>query len=121
MAAVQHCLYLCHPVKGDGKPETIAANLARARRWYNFLSARWPLVALNANWIIEVERGDECDAASREVGLQRDEAIARRMDGVVLVGGYVSTGMARERDAALAAGRLVIDLTFLGDEPPAGC
>jgi hypothetical protein len=63
-----------------------------------------------------VELGEE--ATDRALGLARDEAVVARCDLLVLVGGRVSEGMARERAAAKSASRAVLDLTSLGEEPP---
>ena len=116
-----HVWYMCHPVRGDGSVAAAAANIARAKRWYTFLSEVWPDVALNANWMIEVEvrrHEQEQDAPARVLGLRRDAAVVRRMDAVVLVGGTISTGMRCEIEAAESAGIPIIDLTWLGSEPP---
>lgn len=107
--------YMAHPVAGD-----VAGNLARAHRWLRWLMDCCPDDAVIAPWIPGVVVGDDSDPAQRQRGLLDCAATSARCDGVILVGGRVSTGMAIERDAAIAAGREVRDLTVLGDEPPAG-
>lgn len=107
-------VYLCHPV-GAESVVGINANLARARRWLKALvdATDWSIVV---SWMPYVEALDE--AGYRERGLADDLAVIERCNGVVLVGGRVSSGMALERDHALAVNLPVFDLTGLGDEPP---
>lgn len=62
----------------------------------------------------------DSDPAARARGLEHDCNVVKRCDGLVLVGGRMSSGMAIERGAAESHGRDVVDLTHLGDEPPAG-
>lgn len=103
--------YMAHPVGGD-----VLANLSRAKRWLAWLQAQMPIdVVVIAPWITAIEVGaDDGDPAQRERGLRGDCALVRRCDGVFLVGGRISEGMAREAKYA----RATHDLTFLGDEPP---
>lgn len=105
--------YMAHPVAGD-----VEGNLARAERWLGWLMQRNTDAAFIAPWISQVRVGDDADAAQRERGLLDCEAAAARCDGIVLVGGRVSTGMRREAEAAKRAGRPVVDLTTLGELPP---
>lgn len=106
-------LYLAHPVSGD-----VAANVERGKRWLRWAQRVFSGCAVIAPWMqaIEVIGDDDANPEHRERGLRRDEAVVACCDGVILVGGRVSAGMARER----AAARHVIDLTLLGDEPPGG-
>lgn len=107
-------LYLAHPLAGD-----VAGNLARAMRWLAWARRAYPGVTIIAPWIAAIAAGeDDSDPAQREAGLVDAEAVIPRLDGVLLVGGTISPGMERERAAAIAHGRAVIDFTRLGAEPP---
>jgi hypothetical protein len=105
---------MAHPVAGD-----VTANLARALRWLAWLSKREPDVTIIAPWIAAIMSGeDDSDPAARARGLAHDVIVVKRCDVLILVGGRVSSGMAIERDAMIAKGGHVIDMTDLGDEPP---
>lgn len=111
-ATVARLLYLAHPVRGD-----VPGNLARARRWLRWLRTNaHPEAAIIAPWLLDIEvlGEDDGDPAQRERALQRCELVAQRCDVVVLVGGRISEGMRREAAAAPA----IVDLTYLGEEPP---
>jgi len=108
-------IYMAHPVAGD-----VPANLARALRWLRWLTATSPETTYIAPWIAAIMSGEEDDdPAARARGLAHDVVTVRRCDGLVLVGGKISQGMAIERDAAISQGLIVTDMTDLGDEPPA--
>lgn len=109
-------LYLAHPVSGD-----MRGNARRAIDWIRWFHERHPEVIVVAPWVAEVLAfaDSKPDAAGPcatcpgnfERVIPDDEEIVRHLDGVVMVGGRVSPGMARERDAALAAGLCVINMT----------
>lgn len=106
-------LYVAHPL---GAPDRAGLddNVRRAMRWLSWLRRSFPETTFIAPWIAAVLSGeDDADPAQREAGLVDADAVVARCDGVVLCGGRVSSGMARERDAA----RRVWDLTWcLGPE-----
>lgn len=107
-------LYLASPVSGD-----VRSNIDRALRWLSFLSRTMPENAITAPWVSNLLGGDDDnDPAQRERGLRNCCAIAARFDGIILVGGRVSAGMQRERVAVEHAGGIVVDLTWMGEEPP---
>jgi hypothetical protein len=127
-------VYLAHPVaptpeqlqrfarspffpSADLSEVAVNANLASARRWLRFLvlNTDW---AISAPWMPYVEALGEDGGAMRERGLRDDCMMAARCDAIALTGGRISSGMARERDAAMRVGRAVIDLTDLGSSPP---
>lgn len=108
-------VYLAHPVSGD-----VAANIARAMRWLRWLMDNEPDVAFCCPWLPYLDVLNEDNAEHRARGLRDDVEIAKRCDGIVLCGGRLSGGMALERDAVIAAGGFVIDLTGFGDEPVPG-
>lgn len=108
--------YVAHPVAGD-----VSGNIARALRWLRWLTARTPDVTFIAPWIPMLLSGeDDSDPVARARGLEHDVNVVKRCDGLVLVGGRVSSGMALERDAMIAAQGpgSIIDYTRLGAEPP---
>lgn len=107
-------LYMAHPLGGD-----VDGNIKRALRWLAWLRRSFPETTFVAPWIAGVMSvGGDGTEADREAGLVDDCATVALLDGIVLAGGRISSGMARERVAAITAGREVIDLTHLGDEPP---
>lgn len=113
-------VYLAHPV-GATTVEGISAHLRRARRWYWRLRAAAPWV-VSCPWMCEVLACIEANVAEadgRDAGIANMCRLIDGCDAIVLVGGRVSTGMAIERDHAVKRGLRVIDLTDLGDEPPA--
>lgn len=103
--------YMAHPIAGD-----VAGNLARAKRWLAYLLEELPGIIVIAPWIHDLEALPLRDGepADRARGLERCAATAAICDGVVLVGGRISQGMALEA----ARAREVLDLTHLGPEPP---
>lgn len=112
-------IFLAHPVR-DVDGYTLEQNLERAERWYRWICDSFPGVSPVAPWIISCRVFDDADADQRDAGLVRNEAVIEACDEVWLVGGRVTSGMARERDHALASGKPVIDMTsHLGLEPPA--
>jgi hypothetical protein len=108
---------MAHPL-GAPTAEGITANLARARRWFKWLLETFPNVDFGANWILWCESLDDMNPEHRARGLAFDDEEIKRMDGFWMVGGRVSSGMARGRDLALSLGKPVVDLTALGEEPP---
>lgn len=106
-------IYVAHPVSGDVKE-----NIARALRWLAYLRRTDRQNTYIAPWVAALMSGeDDADPTARERGLIDCETVAARCDGIVLVGGRVSSGMAREREAVIAAGGHVFDYTRLGAEP----
>ncbi len=122
-------VYLAHPVAAPCRcdfPElhdrevslVVACNCDRARRWLAWALREHPQMAFCVPWLPYMDALPEDGGENRARGLRDVSAMAARCDEVWLVGGRVSRGMAQERDAAHAAGRLVVDMTGLGDEPP---
>lgn len=105
--------WLIHPLKGD-----IAGNIARAKRWLQFLIRTFPGLDFEAGWILWVEVLNDADPVERERGLKFCEGMIRRLDEVWVAGGAISEGMEREIRVAHLAGKPVTDLTHLGAEPP---
>jgi hypothetical protein len=107
-------IYMAHPL-GFGQERE--GNRQRAARWVAWISATFK-VAVIADWIILSGQWDETPD-NRALGMTFDVALVERADELWMVGGRVSAGMKLEADAARRAGKRVIDLTLLGDEPPA--
>lgn len=106
--------YVAAPVSGD-----VQGNLERALRWLKWLRDRDPSTTYIAPWVAALLSGeDDNDPQARERGLVDCETVAARCDGIVLCGGRISSGMARERRAVIMAGGERRDLTYLGAEPP---
>lgn len=99
-------VYLAHPVGGD-----VERNLIAARELYRRYTEWHPWVAIVAPWITECELWDDADPEQRRLGLERCMAVVAKCDQIWLCGPRVSEGMALERDAAMAAGVVVIDRT----------
>ena len=84
-------------------------------------SARWVAWVADqgcapvADWIVLSGQWDE---TRREAGLEIDKALIARCDAVLLVGGRISPGMQIEKEHAESLGTLVVNLTFLGEDPP---
>lgn len=124
-------VYLAAPV-GAATPEGVLENIARAKRWYLRLCNTQPDCAFIANWIVDVEVFHDTDAnvmpdviipgepehEARTRGLQRDDAVIKVCDEYWMVGGRVSNGVSRGVNIALLANNLIVDLTYLGYEPP---
>jgi hypothetical protein len=104
----------------------LQANIQRALRWLAWLRKSFPRITFIAPWIATIEslHGDDSHEL-REAGLVDDCAVVERCDGIVLCGGRVSSGMARERDCGSSRHCYEhwlfqdYDLTAeLGEEPP---
>jgi hypothetical protein len=106
--------YIAHPVSGD-----VEENLARARRWFQWLWYRYPDLALCLPYLAPCEIFEPDDEAATRRGVQDDLAILARSDVIILVGGHLSPGMA-ELALAQRLGLSVLDHTSLGEEPPEG-
>ena len=104
--------YLAHPVSGDP-----VGNAMRAVQWLRWLTERDCGRIYIAPWVATVLAFSHLDLSSPGPDGQQtwvsfvedDEEIVRRTNGILLVGGRVSPGMARECAAAVAAGLSVVD------------
>lgn len=123
-------VYLAHPVAppcgcGDecdgiavGAMGPVDCNCLGARRWLLWAIESHPDVAFCMPWLPYVDVMPDDGVANRERGMRDDIAMAIRCDEIWLVGGRVSRGMKKERDAMEAFGKTVVDLTHMGIEPP---
>lgn len=77
----------------------IRANIDRALSWLSWLRRSFPGTTFIAPWIAAIQSGeDDADPAQREAGLVDCCAVVERCDGIVLVGGRISSGMQREAE-----------------------
>jgi len=106
-------IYMAHPVSGD-----VEGNLAKARIWYKWICDNYPEVAVVASWIVDCEVYDNGSSEQYDISLKRDQAIVSRCDEIWLCGARVSNGMNLEAYAAIAAGKIVRDLTGYELPPP---
>lgn len=102
-------LYLAHPVVGDAiglNEEQIAQrvkeNLARASRWLAWLVYHIEDVAIRCSWLGYISVLPETPEM-RERGLRDDDSEAATCTGIVLCGGYLSSGMKRGAKTLLNA------------------
>lgn len=103
-------LYVAHPLAGE-----LEANLKNAARWLNWLRTRFPETTFIAPWIAAVWAGaDDNDLNARTAGINDALAVLDRIDGCVLCGGRISSGMEQERKRSVS----VYDLTSLGWSVP---
>lgn len=93
-------------------------NLARAKRWLRWLARTFTDIDTVAEWIPWVEVLDDSNPIERARGLALGEEMAKRLDGLWLVGGRISNGMKMAITVAVEHKKTVFDLTTLGDEPP---
>lgn len=105
--------YVAHPLSGD-----LVGNVTRVRMWLRFLLEAEPDVAFGCPWLPYVEVLDDGVPAHRARGLRDCLAFVPKFDGIVLVGGKISSGMRLELDVAETAGLWVADLTNWGRFPP---
>ncbi len=96
--------------------EIIRGNIVNAKGWMAWLIWKYPVVTFIAPWIATLDGGgdDDLDPAQRERGLRDCCRTVKVCHGIVLIGGRVSGGMAKEASHARAA----VDLTSLGRTPP---
>lgn len=104
-----HGLYLAHPVVGDATglneaqiAERVKENLARASRWLAWLVYNIEDVAIRCSWLGYISILPETPEM-RERGLRDDDSEAATCKGIVLCGGYLSSGMKRGAKTLLNA------------------
>jgi hypothetical protein len=122
-------IYLAHPVApteqqaeryADYSPESrdihlnqiVHENLTSATRWLRWFVEHtdW---AICAPWIPYVQALNDATSSHRQRGLRDDCLMAERCDGIVLVGGRLSSGMEREMVAVKGKGGFVLDFLEL--------
>lgn len=101
--------YLAHPVAPD-KEHTYEENMTDARRWWVFLLRN--NVKICAPWFGLCHALDDSKPEDRKLGMEIDQIVLRRCDGIIATGHSVSKGMQREIDAMLQRiDDSVVDLT----------
>lgn len=98
--------YVAHPVTGDPR-----GNALRAIEWIKWLTLNDPSRVYIAPWVAEVLAfaDENCIPEFYARVLADDQDVVRRLDGVLLVGGIISKGMALECDAAIERGLAIVD------------
>jgi hypothetical protein len=87
----------------DSHATALQENMRRALRWLAWLRASFPETTFIAPWIATIESLEGNDTpVFREAGLVDDCAVVERCDGIVLVGGRISSGMRREMEHGVA-------------------
>jgi hypothetical protein len=105
---VKPIIYVAHPVSGDVK-----ANCDKVLKWLRWLTAADPSRIYIAPWVGEVLAHLDMDPIPDtfyDRVLSDDEEVVRRLDGILLTGGRMSTGMKRELAAAFDARKQVFDM-----------
>jgi len=108
-------IYLAHPYFAD-TVEGMQANRKNAIRWGLWIASTFK-IAVSADWIWWCEALVETPE-NRELGLACDDQAIAKCDEFWMVGGRVSSGMARGRGVACDHRVLVRDLTVLGYTAP---
>lgn len=114
--------YMAHPVSenmdGLRGPQYYAMNVRNARRWLAWLQENDRTRVYMAPWISEVEAFIKGHIKTTyDQALADDEEIVSRCDGIILVGGRVTLGMARELDRMNSCEGQVINLAALRSPP----
>lgn len=106
--------YVAHPVSGDHE-----GNARNAIAWIKWLVLNDPTRVYIAPWVAEVLAFSDAVMTPEfyDRVLCDDEEVVARLDGILLVGGRVSTGMARELEAARESYLDVLDLTRFVSPP----
>lgn len=108
-------VYIAHRLSAPTRKD-IEANRARASRWVAWVVMTFRIAPI-ADWIIITGQLEETPE-NRALGLQIDRELVSRADEIWLVGGELSSGMREEAARAVAHGKPVRDLLWLGAEPP---
>lgn len=117
-------LYLAHKVRPlEGSDEDLEGNLLSAMQWLAFLRKSEPDITIICPWLVPLLSGaaigdDDSDPASREAGLVDCETVVARCDGIVLTGGRISSGIARELAVVEDGDGEIHDLLALGPIAP---
>lgn len=98
--------YVAHPVTGDP-----VGNAYKTIAWIRWLTLNDPSRVYVAPWVAEVLAfaQENCDPAFYARVLADDQDVVRHLDGVLLVGGTLSRGMALECDAAIETHKRIVD------------
>lgn len=100
--------YVAHPVSqdvdpnsptfGERGPQHFQKNIDNAKLWMAWLMENDRTRVYIAPWITEVELVNTgLLVTSYDEALNDDEEVVRRLNGIIMVGGAITTGMNRER------------------------
>jgi hypothetical protein len=90
---------LPEPIPEKLAHSALKANLRSAGQWLTWLRRSFPETTFIAPYLASIAAGDDdSDPAQREAGLVDCCAVIERCDGIVMAGGRIGTGGARERD-----------------------
>jgi len=89
--------YLAHPV-GPDDVHTYEENIADGEDWWRALLRAGYNV--DAPWLGLCHTLDDFDSADRKIGMEIDKKVLERLDGIILTGHTVSSGMKAELDLA---------------------
>jgi hypothetical protein len=109
-------VYIAHPLSAD-TPEQSRKNRENAALWAVW-AARVKGVSPSCSWVVLSSVLEETPE-NRALGIQCDLVQVERADEVWLVGGRISSGMRLEAEHAEHCRIPVLDLTGLGELPPA--
>lgn len=117
MSAVKEVFYVAHPVSGD-----IDANIANVVSWIEWLTENDPSRIYIAPWVPEVmafKNNPKVVGADQQAiqtfydrVLEDDKVVVSKLDGILLVGGKISRGMAIELEQAKITGQTVQDWSY---------
>lgn len=105
---MKEIIYVAHPVSGD-----VHGNIEKVLKWLRWLTAADPSRIYIAPWVGEVQAHFDMDPIPADFYdrvLSDDEEVVCKLDGILLTGGRMSTGMKRELAAANLAGKKVYDM-----------
>lgn len=99
------------PIKEEVRvAASVRANIDSALRWLVWLRSSFPETTFIAPWIVGVQAvGGDGTPEDRERGLVDCCAVVERCDGIVLVGGRISSGIRREMEHGVASAVAAID------------
>ena len=102
--------YVAHPVSGDP-----VGNCGKVCVWIAWLTLVDPSRIFIAPWVAEVMGFHNLEVTPEfyDRVLSDDQEVVRHCDGIILLGGRVSRGMALELEAAQEAGKMVIDWSLI--------
>lgn len=98
--------YVAHPVSGDA-----IGNCMKVVRWVKWLTEHDPTRVYIAPWVAEVLAFPSATPEVYERALQDDEEVIAHLDGIIMVGGKVSSGMKREWDRAMREHLYGVDMS----------
>jgi hypothetical protein len=106
--------FVCHhdsPIRQITEPAAIVAfNLARALRWWRWLSSLEAAVWIMP-WYVNVLANGEADKRLIDLGLRDDCEVVKRCDAVMACGARISSGMRKELNAGAGCGVVGFQVT----------